>query len=83
MNDLVQKIKEKIDENLKPEEILLIDKSYLHASHKSFNVNKFYLKLTIKSKKLKNMKKVEAHKVIYTMLKDEMKSKIHALEIDY
>ena len=74
MNDFVAKVKEKINENLKPEEILLIDKSYLHASHDSFSANKFYLKLTIKSKKLNNMKKVDAHKIIYAILKDEMRS---------
>ena len=61
---------------------MLVDNSYLHASHKSFDGNKFNLKLVIKSKKLNKMNKIEAHKLIYSILKDELNTKIHALEID-
>ena len=28
------------------------------------------------------MSKIEAHKAVYSVLKDEMKNKIHALEIE-
>ena len=71
-----------INEQLKPEEILLIDNSNLHTKHKSFDSNKFHIKLTIKSKELKNMRRIEAHKKIFSILNDEMKNKIHALEIE-
>ena len=50
--------------------------------HKSFDSNKFHLKIIIKSKKLKNMNKIDAHKEIFSILKDEMSNKIHALEIE-
>ena len=75
-------IKKKINQNINPETISIIDNSHLHKKHKYFDVNKFHLKIIIKSKKLKNMNRIEAHKEIYTILKDEMKSKIHALEIE-
>ena len=74
-------IKEKINEKINPENIILVDNSYLHTKHKSFDSNKFHLKLIIKSKKLKNMDKIAAHKEIFAILKNEMKDKIHALEI--
>ena len=74
-------IKEKINEKINPENIILVDNSYLHTKHKSFDSNKFHLKLIIKSKKLKNMDKIAAHKKIFAILKNEMKDKIHALEI--
>ena len=75
-------IKEKINEKINPENIILVDNSYLHTKHKSFDSNKIHLKLIIKSKKLKNMDKIAAHKEIFAILKNEMKDKIHALEIE-
>ena len=76
------KIKEKINDKLSPESIILIDNSSLHVKHKSFDPNKFHLKILIKSEKLRNMSKIEAHKEIFSILKDEMNNKIHALEIE-
>ena len=75
-------IKEKIIKKINPENIILIDNSHLHSKHKSFDVNKFHLKLIIKSQRLKSMNKIEAHKEIFSILKDEMNNKIHALEIE-
>ena len=79
---LFDEVKEKINKKIKPENIILIDNSYLHSKHKSFDVNKFHLKIIIKSRKLKSMNKVKAHKEIFSILKDEMSKKIHALEIE-
>ena len=82
MINYLDKIKAIIIEKINPKEILLIDNSVLHNKHKSFDPNKFHLKLIIQSEKLSNMKKIEAHKLIFSILKDEMNSKIHALEIE-
>ena len=82
MITFLEKVKAKINNKLSPEQILLIDNSYLHTKHKSFDSNKFHLKLIIKSKKLKKMEKIDAHKAIFSILNDEMKNKIHALEIE-
>ena len=82
MITFLEKIKAKINNKLNPEEILVIDNSYLHTKHKSFDSNKVHLKLTIKSEKLRNMKKIDAHRAIFSILNDEMKNKIHALEIE-
>ena len=76
------KIKEKINKKINPANIILIDNSEFHNKHKSFDENKFHLKIIIESKKLKNMNKISAHKEIFSILKDEMKNKIHALEIE-
>tara|TARA_Y100000590_G_scaffold133950_2_gene153228 strand:- start:3385 stop:3636 length:252 start_codon:yes stop_codon:yes gene_type:complete len=75
-------VKEKINREISPENIILIDNSNLHSKHKSFDANKYHLKIIIKSKKLKSMNKIAAHKEIFSILKDEMKNKIHALEIE-
>ena len=76
------KVKEKINSKINPESIILIDNTSLHTKHKSFDPTKFHLKIIIKSEKLKNMNKIMAHKEIYSILKDEMNDKIHALEIE-
>ena len=75
-------IKEKINKNINTKNIVLIDNSSFHTKHKSFDSNKFHLKIVIKSTKLKNMDKITAHKEIFSILKNEMKNKIHALEIE-
>ena len=75
-------IKEKINKKINPENLIIIDNSNLHAKHKFYDSNKFHLKIVIKSEKLKNMNKITAHKEIFSILKNEMKNKIHALEIE-
>ena len=81
MITFLEKVKKKINNELNPEHLLLVDNSYLHNKHKSFVSNKFYLKMIIESNKLKEMKGIDAHKVIFSILKEEMKNRIHALEI--
>ncbi len=81
MTTFLEKIKAKIINKISTEEILLVDNSASHSKHKSFDPNRFHLKLIIKSKQLKKMNKIDAHKVVFSALKDEMKEKIHALEI--
>ena len=79
MITFLEKVKTKINKKLDPEQILLID---LHSKHKSFDPSKLHLKLIIKCVKLKNMEKIDAHKVIFSILKEEMENRIHALEIE-
>ena len=80
--NLFDKIKDKINKKINPESLIIIDNTNLHAKHKFFDSNKFHLKIIIKSKKLKNMDKITGHKEIFSILKDEMNNKIHALEIE-
>ena len=82
MKNFLQEIKTAITKNLNPEDILLIDNSNLHVKHKSFDPKKIHLKLVIKSKRLKKMNQIEAHRKIFSILKNEMENKIHALEIE-
>ena len=82
MNNFCEEVKTKLKNKFKPEDIVLIDNSHLHTKHKSFDAEKVHLKLIIKSKLLNNMKRTEAHKMIFSLLKEEMKNKIHALEIE-
>ena len=82
MISLLKEIKIKLDKEFNPKKLILVDNSYLHTKHKSFDPNKIHLKIIIESDELKKIKKLEAHKAIFNVLKQEMKEKIHALEID-
>ena len=63
------------------DEILIEDKTYLHLKHKSFQKNKFHIKIFIKSKELSNMSKINSTKKIYEILKLEIKNYIHSIQI--
>ena len=82
MISIYDKIKKKIAKEINSQNIILIDNSSLHKKHKSFDLNRFHLKIIIESKELKKMSKIQAHKKIFSILKEEMKNKIHALEIE-
>ena len=82
MINFIKKLETKISRELNLEKIQIIDNSDLHRKHKSFDPDKVHLKIIIYSKKFKEMKRIDAHKMIFSLLKEEMKNKIHALEID-
>ena len=82
MIEFFEEVKEKINRTIKPESITLIDNSALHKKHKFYDPQKFHLKIIIKSEKLRKMDKIAAHKEIFSILKDELKTRIHALEIE-
>jgi len=75
-------IKKKINEKIETNSITLIDNSDLHKKHKFFDINKYHFKIIIESQELKKINKIDAHKKIFSILKEEMANKIHALEIE-
>ncbi len=79
---LLEEIKIKLNKEFNPKKLILVDNSYLHTKHKSFNPRKIHLKIIIESEDLKKIEKLKAHKAIFNLLKHEMKEKIHALEIE-
>ena len=82
MITIYKEIKKKIYQAINPKNIILIDNSNLHKKHKSFDLNKFHFKIIIESEELKKMNRIDAHKKVFSILKEEIKNKIHALEIE-
>ena len=82
MNNFFKEIKNKLNDSIKIENILIIDNSVKHKSHKFYNKKKYHLKLEIQSNELKALSLLEAHRKIYKILKDNFKGKIHALELE-
>ena len=81
MNDFLSYIENKIKKNIKVEKILIIDDSNRHKKHKFFNSEKYHLRLEIKSTYLSSLNKIIAQRQIMSLLANELKTKIHALEI--
>jgi len=81
INQLSEIVKKKILDNEIVEYLELEDKSFLHKNHKTNSLNKFHIKLKIKSEKLKNMDRIESNKFIFKLLDKEIKNYIHSLQI--
>ena len=81
MNDFLKFIENKIKKNIKIEKISITNNSSLHKKHKSFDIEKYHLRLEIESIYLKSINKINAQREIMNILSEELKTKIHALEI--
>tara|TARA_B100000424_G_scaffold256097_1_gene235754 strand:- start:331 stop:588 length:258 start_codon:yes stop_codon:yes gene_type:complete len=81
MKNYFDKIKEKLRNKIKLENIEIVDNSYKHIKHKSFSPEKYHLELKIKSIYLNSLSRVNAQKIVMKVLEEDLKKKIHALEI--
>ena len=81
MNNYFKSICEKINKEFDVENIEIIDNSYKHKGHKFFSPEKYHIRLKVKSLYLNSISRVTSHKMIMKVLKDDLKTKIHALEI--
>ena len=82
INELIEIVKKKIQSKISVEKISVEDKSFLHKKHKNNSVNKFHLKISIKSKFLKKKKKIESSRQIYKLLDKELKEHIHSVQLN-
>ena len=81
INKLISIIKKKITTNIECENLKVEDKSFLHKKHSGNDNNKFHIKLSIVSKELKMMSKIDSNKKIYKILNEEINNSIHSLQI--
>jgi BolA protein len=81
MNNFFSFIENKIKKNIKVEKISIIDNSNQHKKHRYFDSEKHHLKLEIQSTYLSSLNKIEAQRKVMSLLAEELKTKIHALEI--
>ena len=81
MKNYFEEIEKKLRKQIKFESLEIVDNSHKHKGHKFFSEEKFHLHLKIKSLYLSSISRLSAQKLIMKVLKDDLKSKIHALEI--
>ena len=81
INQLIAIVKKKLQNEILIESLIIEDKSILHKNHPGNRKGKFHLKVSIKSKELKELSKIESNKKIYKILDKEIKETIHSLQI--
>ena len=81
MKNYFKDICEKLKNEINIEDIKIVDNSFKHKGHKFFSPEKFHLHIQIKSIYLNSLSRVNAQKLVMKILKDDLKKKIHALEI--
>ena len=81
MKNYFDAIKLKLKKQVEIEELVIIDNSHKHKGHKFFSPEKFHLHLKVKSLYLNSISRVNAQKIIMKILEEDLKNKIHALEI--
>ena len=82
MKNYFEEIITKLKNEIKIENITIIDNSYKHKKHKFFSPAKFHLNLRINSIYLYSLPRIEAQKMIFKILREDLKTKIHAIEIN-
>ena len=81
MKNYFEEIVRKLNDEIQIESIEIVDNSHLHKGHKFFSPDKFHLHLKIKSLYLNSISRVSAQKKIMRILHNDLKTRIHALEI--
>ena len=81
MKNYFEEIDIKLKKQIAIEGLEIVDNSHKHKGHKFFSPDKFHLHLKIKSLYLKSISRVSAQKLVMKILKEDLKKKIHALEI--
>ena len=81
MKNYFKIIQKNLSNKIEIENIEIVDNSHKHKGHKSFSPDQYHLHLKIKSLYLSSISRVSAQRMIMKILKDELKTKIHALEI--
>ena len=81
MKNYFDEICNKLNKEIAIEHISIVDNSFKHKGHKFFSPEKFHLRLKIKSLYLNSLSRVSAQKMIMKILREDLKKKIHALEI--
>ena len=81
MKNYFEEINVKLKKQIDIEELNIVDNTQKHKGHKFFSPGKFHLHLKIKSLYLKSLSRVSAQKLVMKILKEDLKTKIHALEI--
>ena len=81
MENYLKIIEKKIIDKVVLEKLEIINNSHKHKGHRFFSEEKYHLHLKIKSLYLKSISRLNAQKLIMNILKEDLKNKIHALEI--
>jgi len=75
------RIEVKLREGLEAAFVEVIDESHLHAGHVGARSGGGHFRATIVSDRFEGLSSIEAQRLVYSLLADEMGSEIHALSL--
>ncbi len=81
MPDRRQHIEDKLRESLAAVFVEVVDESHLHAGHAGARSGGGHFRATIVSDRFEGLSPVQAQRVVYAALADEMGGEIHALSM--
>jgi len=80
--DRIAEIKIRLERELSPTHIDIIDESHLHAGHAGAASGAGHFNVTVVSERFAGQSPIQRHRLVYSALDDLMKSEIHALSIN-
>ena len=81
MENYFKEIEKKIEKKIVFEKLEIVNNSDKHKKHKFYSKDKYHLHLKIESLYLQSISRLDAQRLIMSILKDDLKTRIHALEI--
>jgi BolA protein len=77
--DRVAQIRSRLQEELEPEELDVVDDSHRHAGHAGARDGRGHFQVRILSRRFAGKRTVERHRMVYAALGSLMQTDIHAL----
>lgn len=84
METLAARMQARLQEQLQPSELEVIDESYQHAGHAGANGSGYgtHFRVRIRAKAFAGKSRVACHRLVYDSLQDFIDQGVHALAID-
>ncbi|MCH8163848.1 MAG: BolA family transcriptional regulator [Proteobacteria bacterium] len=79
--DRIAEIKSRLERELSPTHIDIVDESHMHAGHAGAASGAGHFSVTIVSDKFAGKSAIQRHRMVYLAVDDLMRSEIHALSI--
>ena len=79
--DRIAEIKARLERELSPSHIEIIDESHLHAGHAGAASGAGHFSVTVVSDKFAGKSAIQRHRMVYMAVDDLMRTEIHALSI--
>ena len=79
--DRPQRIRQLLEKQFDPQELLVKDQSQLHAGHEGAKDGKGHFDVTIVSDAFEGQNRIQRHRMVYDALDQLIQSDIHALRI--
>ena len=79
--ELLATVQRKLEAALEPESLVVADDSARHAGHPEAT-GRFHLSIAVVSARFHGLSRIQRHRLVYTVLSEELAGPVHALSLD-